>query len=50
MSMDEHHLFEMALAATMKDLDFFSKRGTEDGARIVILQEGHFCCFADRIR
>ena len=48
--MDEHQLFETALAATMKDLDFLSKRGTEDSAQIVPLQEGRFCCFADRIR
>ncbi|XDV46381.1 hypothetical protein PO909_014284 [Leuciscus waleckii] len=45
MPMDEHQLFETALAATMKDFDFFSKRGSEDGARIVPLQVGAFLLF-----
>ncbi|XDV17403.1 hypothetical protein PO909_023263 [Leuciscus waleckii] len=52
MAMDEHQLFETALAATMNKLDlaFYLKEEQKTPLESFLCKKDVFCCFVDRIR
>ena len=49
--MDEHQLFEMALATTIEELNvsFPLKEEQRTAFKAFLWHEGHFCCFTNQM-